>query len=108
MSELGSRLGIVRAGETLVLDGEIDAHTAPLLARELATGGAIEVDVRGVSFIDSSGLRALILATERARDAGGDVVLVAPSTAVRRLIEITGLTGFLTIEGSAAGPADRA
>ena len=55
------------------LSGDLDAHTAPRLddvVRELLESGAdrIVVDMGGVEFVDSSGLRSLI----RARSDGAD------------------------------------
>jgi anti-sigma B factor antagonist len=77
------------------ISGEIDASTAPRLveAVEQLPGhdGAIVLDVKDVSFIDSSGLRVLIALAERARGEGRTVELDNPSTSVVRLLEITGL-----------------
>ena len=47
--------------------------------------------------MDSSGLRVLISATERARAAGGDLVLVAPTAAVRKVLEVSGLDRYPTV-----------
>ena len=51
-----------------ILTGEIDAHTAPLLAAAMADlpTGVVTVDVAGVSFMDSSGLPS----PDRRGDAG--------------------------------------
>lgn len=83
---------------TLVLLGEIDSYTAPDLAERLAADPPIEVvDVAGVTFIDSSGLRAIVEA-HQARAAGGSrLVLRSPSAAVQRLLEISGLSGHLDV-----------
>jgi anti-anti-sigma factor len=84
--------------------GEIDAHTAPQVREAgealLAAHGTVRVDLSGVTFIDSSGLGALVALTTAARDAGGDLVVVAPSRPVVRLFEISGLAGHLTVESA--------
>lgn len=81
------------------LAGDVDAHTSPALAQSLADIGAGEnvIEVAGVAFMDSSGLRVLVDASTRARAAGGVLVLQDPNTALRRLIEITGLEGLVTL-----------
>ena len=80
--------------------GEIDAHTAPLLADAMAglPASVVTVDVSGVSFMDSSGLRVLMDATTRARDGGGDLIVAHPTAAIVRLVEISGLGGRLRLE----------
>ena len=72
--------------------GEIDIHTCGRLERELVdrTGGVV-LDMSEVSFIDSSGLRALLIGCDSIANAGGQFELVNPSTVVRRLLQITGL-----------------
>ena len=49
------------------------------------------LDLGEVSFIDSSGLRALLIGRDAVVSAGGEFELVNPSTVVRRLLQITGL-----------------
>jgi anti-anti-sigma factor len=82
----------------LVLHGEIDAHTAPDLEARLASlgdGADVTVDLEQVTFIDSSGLRVLITAHTSLEAAGHRLQLPSPSAAVRRLMDITGLTEHL-------------
>lgn len=80
--------------------GEIDASTAPDLAAALRPlveepSPSVVVNMAGVSFMDSSGLRALVHAAHDAKEQGGSVVLVAVSGAVNRLLEVTGLVDHL-------------
>jgi anti-anti-sigma factor len=82
----------------LVLQGEIDSYTAPDLAERLGAQPPIEVlDVSGVTFIDSSGLRVIVEAHQARSSAGSRLVLRSPSAAVQRLLEISGLAGHLDI-----------
>jgi anti-anti-sigma factor len=89
------------------ISGEIDASTAPRLVEAVAqlpdSGGAVVVDVKDVTFIDSSGLRVLISLAERVRDDGRTVELSNPSSSVLRLLEITGLTSMFGIEPTPNG-----
>ncbi len=83
----------------LHVSGELDAHSAPEFAEAfepaVAGGAAVEVDLTDVSFIDSSGLAALIAARQRALDLGGSLVVTAASHAAMRLFEIAGISEHL-------------
>ncbi|MFE4600114.1 STAS domain-containing protein [Kitasatospora indigofera] len=77
--------------------GELDLDAAPILhaalRRALMTGppGTILIiDLAGVTFCDSSGLNALLLARMAAERAGRTLHLARPSHAVARLLKITG------------------
>jgi anti-sigma B factor antagonist len=102
MSDTAARLDISTDPEGLALAGELDAHTAPLLAEQLAElppgDGKVVLDIAKVEFMDSSGLRVIIDVHQRATDAGRTLVLRNPSSAVQRLLEISGLSDHLTTE----------
>jgi anti-sigma B factor antagonist len=84
----------------LVLTGEIDSYTAPELSERLAGDPPIEVlDLAGVTFIDSSGLRVLVEVHQQRVAAGSRLQLRSPSAAVQRLLEISGLAGHLDVAG---------
>ena len=89
------RLSVVDAGDGVVIvSGELDAATADRLAQHLKRSPAARVlDVSAVSFIDASGLRVLLAATDR--NGERRLVLREPSRSVMRLLDITGLTGLL-------------
>ena len=75
----------------LVLVGELDPHTAPILRSSVddAVSDAtttLVLDVAGLQFIDSSGLRVIISAHKVMADKGGRLVLRAPTDNTRRLL----------------------
>lgn len=79
--------------------GEIDAHTAPTLAAAIdAAAPTVRLDLSGVEFVDSSGLRVLIDAHQRMQEAGGSLTIATPSPAVKRLLEISGVDDYLVVE----------
>ena len=87
----------------LSLTGEIDLANAADVDAELrrieATDAeVILVDLSGVSFIDSTGLKVLIGAAARTRDTGR-LLLEHPSPAVMRLLHIAGVAGLLPLTG---------
>lgn len=91
----------VRPGEFEVV-GEIDAHSAPSLAEQLLTlnGETLVLDLAGVTFMDSSGLRVVVNLHQHGQDGGPELVIQDPSKPVVRLFEIAGLTELLAIRQS--------
>jgi anti-anti-sigma factor len=59
------------------------------LIRAARSGGAVEVDLAEVDFIDGSGLSVLMDAASRAQRANHELRIVAASSNVRRLIDFT-------------------
>jgi anti-sigma B factor antagonist len=100
MSDPSARLEISATPTGWAVSGEIDAHTAPTLeaAMKELPAGVVTVDVAGVSFMDSSGLRVLLDAATRAREASGDLVIVHSTPGIARLVEISGLGGQLRLD----------
>jgi anti-sigma B factor antagonist len=82
--------------------GEIDVATAPQLRdrlRERTPPGAevVVVDLLDVTFLDSTALGVLVGALKRSREAGGDLRLAINQPRIRKVFEITGLTGVFSI-----------
>ncbi|HEX8648798.1 MAG TPA: STAS domain-containing protein, partial [Thermoleophilaceae bacterium] len=89
-------------GVHIALSGELDLATAPKLEDELRSAeergaGVIFLDLRPLSFMDSSGLRALLAADSRAREGGRRLVLVRGDERVQRVLKITRLDERLEI-----------
>ncbi|WP_205648046.1 STAS domain-containing protein [Actinomadura rubteroloni] len=99
-----------QGGHTVVTaTGELDLYTAPRLQAALAdlAGDAadrITVDLSGVEFCDSIGMNVLLAAMQRVRDGGGSFALAAPRTAVRRILQVTGLDTVFTVVEAAPVP----
>lgn len=90
------------------LEGELDLASARKMEERLEAIGneapaRVIVDLGKVTFIDSTGLRVLLLADARARDAGYELVLRPGEPTVQRVFEVTGALDVLHFEGS-AGP----
>ena len=99
MSQSDELLAISSTEAGLAATGEIDAHTAPALAAAIeAAGPDVQLDLSGVEFVDSSGLRVLIDSHQRLAEAGGGLRLTALSDPVRRLLEISGVSEYLGVE----------
>jgi anti-sigma B factor antagonist len=81
---------------TVALRGEVDIQTVDqvraVLGEALASGPQeIVVDLTGLTFIDSTGLGALIFGFQRARDAGVRFRLARASPPVRQILVLSGL-----------------
>jgi len=80
----------------LAVSGEVDIATVGQFLAEADTclddgADVCEIDLGAVTFIDSSGLGALVRIRNTARDRGKSVVLTNVPASVNRLFEVTGL-----------------
>jgi anti-anti-sigma factor len=93
-----------RQGEARVLRliGEldlsgVDSFEEALGAELNADGSVIALDLHELRFMDSSGLRALVMADRRCKDADRSLVLVRPSGAVERVLRLTDVSERLEL-----------
>jgi anti-sigma B factor antagonist len=80
------------------LHGELDLASADGLSNSLVelAGSTLVVDLSDLTFMDSSGIGALVRARSRIKTKElGDLVLTRPSAIVRRTLEIVGLDGWI-------------
>jgi anti-anti-sigma factor len=85
------QLEITRTEDGFRLDGELDMATADDLSqifRDAPSNLPIVLDFSGVSFMDSSGLRALLEGAGQPTGCG-PVVIVNPTAQVRRVLDIS-------------------
>jgi anti-sigma B factor antagonist len=82
--------GVVR----ISLSGEFDVASAPRLREHLARAegddvSAIMLDLRDLSFLDSTGLHAFVDAKESAEALGRRLIVVGTSASSRRMFDLT-------------------
>ncbi|MFH8805420.1 STAS domain-containing protein [Streptomyces sp. NPDC017936] len=79
----------------LTVAGEIDHHTGDQLHRALDTSGTarprIVVNMRQVTFMDSTGINILITAHQAVTEADGWLRLAAPTDSVQRVLQLVGV-----------------
>ena len=81
--------------------GELDLSGAAILEAELdrlaedPELGTVVLDMRGLEFMDSSGLRLVVVADMRAREAGRRFSLIRGDETVHRVFEITRMSDRL-------------
>lgn len=93
------------AETVIVLRGEFDLTGVELFEAAVAQtspAGALVLDMRDLSFLDSSGLGCLVNVYRRAQSEGWSLVLTAPQRAVSLILRLTGLDERLTIVDAAS------
>ena len=103
-------LALCREGRSLILRlaGELDLENAPdiqdCLERLVEQGERdIVVDLRLLTFCDSSGISALVLGYEACHTSGGRLRIRGESGTVARVLELSGVRAILA--GSGARPS---
>ena len=79
---------------TVTATGELDLTTQPELADSLPhvqPGGRLVLDFRGLTFIDSTGVKAIITSRQLCADHGQEFCLIRAAGHVHRIFEVTGL-----------------
>jgi anti-sigma B factor antagonist len=91
----------IEAGEAgISLAGELDLSGAQQLEAcldevERETPARLIIDLGGLAFIDSTGLRLLLQADARARERGCELLLRRGQSSVQRVFEVTGALDVL-------------
>ena len=96
------------ASTRIVPTGELDIATSPALERAIAEatadpGAELVLDLRELTFMDSTGLRALAQTNARADEDGFSLTIWRGSRQIERVLEISGLGALLPLEDA---PAD--
>jgi anti-anti-sigma factor len=105
MDRFAASVGQPDAGRVVVtVSGELDLGTADKLWADLEPliipRSVVVLDGNALNFLDSSGLRVLLRAGNRAAREGAAFRLVAPHPAVQRVLELAGTAGHLETRGT--------
>lgn len=90
-------------GIILELSGKLDTNTSPELERaidDLFTSDEVknlELDMAGITYLSSAGLRVLLSAQKKINMLQGELVITNASKTLKEVFEITGFMGVLTI-----------
>jgi anti-sigma B factor antagonist len=113
MGHLTARSACSKPGTlTIGLDGELDIATAPGLEQLLTElerdrWATVVLDLRHLSFIDSSGIRALLTANRRIGRQGGRLVVRHPARCVRRTLAAIGADRILDLADAIDEPTPK-
>jgi anti-sigma B factor antagonist len=88
----------IAGGHLVAAAGELDVAATPRLSTVLAMAGTgsgqrVVLDLVAVDFIDSTALGTILKAAGQLEENGHTLAVVAPEGPVRRLLEMTNLTG---------------
>ncbi len=84
----------------LATAGELKDAVVELLDRGCAR---VTLDLRAVTFLDSSGIRSLVAVHQRAEELGVQLSLIVGGGQPRRVLELTGLLDHLNVESAPDG-----
>jgi anti-anti-sigma factor len=90
------------AAIVLAVSGELDLASSPALREELARANEdgtelVILDLRGLVFMDSTGLSVVVKAHQRAVESGRRFAIVRGGKQVQRLLSLTGVAERLTV-----------
>src|SRR3954453_2277948 len=90
----------------LTMTGELDMANAPLLqgameSPQLAETKTVVLDLQGLTFLDSTGLRIILAAREQCWRRGQEFAVTPGSQQVQRLLSVTGVGEHLRTLASA-------
>jgi anti-sigma B factor antagonist len=90
-------------GTVIALEGELDLSSAPELDRRIreldgTNPGRVLIDLRGLDFMDSTGLALMIRAQQTAERSGSGLSLRRGPAQIQRLFELTKLIDHFSFE----------
>ncbi len=86
----------------LSVAGRVDSHTAPELdaafRQQLAQGTVwLDLDMNGIQYLSSAGLRVLLVILKEVRAKAGDMRLRSPQENVKEVLDLSGFSDLFTI-----------
>jgi anti-sigma B factor antagonist len=89
----------------LHMTGELDLASTPIFERalenaEIGEAPLLVLDLDELTFVDSTGLRVILLAHEHSRERGQEFAITRGSPQVQRLLSITSVTEHLRVIAS--------
>lgn len=107
MHRLGLDTRVENHSVIVQVEGELDIATAEDL--QINVQDAVEkhgpwliLDLSGLSFMDSSGLNAIITAYRDVTERGGSLSLAAPNERVTKVVRLVGLHRQVPVHGTVA------
>jgi anti-sigma B factor antagonist len=86
--------------QVVTIAGEIDGSSAPqaqaVILAQVGEGAKVVLDMTGVTYMSSAGLRMLLLAYRTVNSKGGKMALVGLSSDLKDTMSVTGFLDFFT------------
>ena len=88
--------------DLILVNGRVDSSTAPQLGEALneqfsAGTNNLVLDLSGVDYMSSAGLREMVAALKKAKQGGGDLRISTPSERVLEVLDLAGLDSIFQI-----------
>lgn len=84
------------------LAGKFNAVSAPIFEKDIAEQlegiTHIEIDMEKVEYISSAGIRSLLFLQQTMDEISGELVIKNISMIVRKVFEVTGIPGIITVK----------
>lgn len=88
--------------QVIRVGGEVDLNSSPQLRaailEQAKNGGTLAIDLRDVPYMDSSGVATLVEGLKAVEPKGGKFILLAPSAAVSKVLQLSRLDSVFTIK----------
>ena len=102
MSELNITVESMKRVELVTVVGRIDSSTAQQFDNQLkelfnANKHSLALNLAGVTYTSSAGLRSLVSAMKECKKNSGKIVLSAPSERVEEVLQLAGLNSLFEI-----------
>jgi anti-sigma B factor antagonist len=111
MSNLSIVTDVRGLASVVTVSGRVDSETAPQLddaLAQVAAGGKnkIVLDLKGVDYMSSAGLRAIVKAGQAAQKAGGELRLSAVSQEIEVVLRTVGMLQMFKLYNSSGEAAN--
>lgn len=105
---LNVKVAAVSGVHRVVLSGELDMDSVVILHEVVGSGeeGILELELSGVSFVDSTGLKGLLDINNAWQQKGGQVLISKPQPDVEEVMRLVGLDKLL-VQKDTLGGAER-
>ena len=89
------------AWQIVAVEGELDLSTSSRFREALTelvdASPRVAIDLRAVTFMDSTALGVVVAAMKRARERDGELALIGPTGSPRKVLSITALDQIMRI-----------
>ncbi len=97
---MDANVSTFQKAKVVTIAGEIDGSTAPqaqaVILAQAEPGAKVILDMTGVTYMSSAGLRMLLTAYRTINGQGGKIVLVGLSSDLQDTMSVTGFLDFFT------------
>lgn len=91
-----------KGAQVIRVAGEVDLNSSPelrtVILEQAKNGGTLAIDLSAVPYMDSSGVATLVEGLKAVEPKGGKFILLAPSAAVSKVLQLSRLNTVFEIQ----------